>query len=71
MGEAEFDMNVTANLAGTLLKLLGRGPDRWDKAWPTVSAEDRPGGGPDALDFRSRSAAPFFSGGFFLFFLFF
>ena len=27
MGEAEFDMNVTANLAGTLLKLLGRGPD--------------------------------------------
>jgi LEA14-like dessication related protein len=27
MGEAEFDMNVTANLAGTLLKLLGRGQD--------------------------------------------
>jgi LEA14-like dessication related protein len=24
-GEAEFDMNVTTNLAGTLLKLLGRG----------------------------------------------
>jgi LEA14-like dessication related protein len=27
MGEAEFDMNVTTNLAGTVLKLLGRGPD--------------------------------------------
>jgi len=26
-GEAEFDMNVTTNLAGTLLKLLARGPD--------------------------------------------
>ena len=25
MGEAEFDMNVTTNLAGTLIKLLGRG----------------------------------------------
>jgi LEA14-like dessication related protein len=24
-GEAEFDMNVTANMAGTLFKLLGRG----------------------------------------------
>jgi LEA14-like dessication related protein len=24
-GEAEFDMNVTTNLAGTLLKLIGRG----------------------------------------------
>jgi LEA14-like dessication related protein len=27
MGEAEFDMNVTTHLAGTLLKLLGRGSD--------------------------------------------
>jgi LEA14-like dessication related protein len=27
MGESEFDTNVTTNLAGTLLKLLGRGPD--------------------------------------------
>jgi LEA14-like dessication related protein len=27
MGEAEFDMKVTTNLAGTLIKLLGRGSD--------------------------------------------
>ena len=27
MGEAEFDMNVTTHLAGTLLKLLGRGSE--------------------------------------------
>jgi LEA14-like dessication related protein len=27
MGAAEFDMNVTTNLAGTLLRLLARGPD--------------------------------------------
>ena len=27
MGEAEFDMNVTTNLAGTLIGLLGRGSD--------------------------------------------
>jgi LEA14-like dessication related protein len=27
MGEVEFDMNVTTNLAGTLLMLLGRGSD--------------------------------------------
>lgn len=27
LGEAEFDMNVTANMAGTVLKLLTRGPD--------------------------------------------
>jgi LEA14-like dessication related protein len=27
LGEAEFDMNVTTNLAGALLKLLARGPD--------------------------------------------
>lgn len=26
-GTAEFDMNVTTNLAGTLMKLLARGPD--------------------------------------------
>ena len=26
-GEAEFDMNVTTNLAGTVLKLLSHGPD--------------------------------------------
>jgi LEA14-like dessication related protein len=27
LGEAEFDMNVRTNLAGTLLALLARGPD--------------------------------------------
>jgi LEA14-like dessication related protein len=27
-GESEFDMNVTTNLAGTLLKLFARGPER-------------------------------------------
>jgi LEA14-like dessication related protein len=27
LGEAEFDMNVTANMAGTLIRLLARGPD--------------------------------------------
>ena len=27
LGEAEFDVNVTTNLAGTLMKLLARGPD--------------------------------------------
>jgi LEA14-like dessication related protein len=27
LGEAEFDMNVTTNVAGTLLKVLARGPD--------------------------------------------
>ena len=27
LGEAEFDMNVTANMASTLIKLLGRGGD--------------------------------------------
>jgi LEA14-like dessication related protein len=27
LGEAEFDMNVTANMAGTLIRLLSRGPD--------------------------------------------
>ena len=27
MGEAEFDMDVTTNLAGALLKLLGRGSE--------------------------------------------
>jgi LEA14-like dessication related protein len=37
MGEAEFDMNVTANLAGTLLRLASRA----DK-----------GGMPDTLDYR-------------------
>ena len=37
MGEAEFDMNVTANLAGTLLRLASRS----DK-----------GGMPDTLDYR-------------------
>ncbi|MGH8275413.1 MAG: LEA type 2 family protein [Steroidobacteraceae bacterium] len=26
-GEAQFDMSVTTNAAGTLMKLLGRGPD--------------------------------------------
>jgi LEA14-like dessication related protein len=27
LGEAEFDMNVTANMAGTLIRLLARGPE--------------------------------------------
>jgi LEA14-like dessication related protein len=27
LGEAEFDMNVTANMAGALVKLLGRGDE--------------------------------------------
>jgi LEA14-like dessication related protein len=27
LGEAEFDMNVTSNMAGALLKLLAHGPD--------------------------------------------
>ena len=27
LGEAEFDMNVTTNLAGALMKLLARGPN--------------------------------------------
>ncbi len=27
LGEAEFDMNVTTNVAGTLIRLLARGPD--------------------------------------------
>jgi len=26
LGEAEFDMNVTTNMAGTLMRLLARGP---------------------------------------------
>lgn len=27
LGETEFDMSLTTNMAGTLVKLLGRGPD--------------------------------------------
>jgi LEA14-like dessication related protein len=27
LGETEFDMNVTTNMAGTLMRLLARGPD--------------------------------------------
>jgi LEA14-like dessication related protein len=27
LGEAEFDMNMTANMAGTIIKLLGKGSD--------------------------------------------
>ena len=27
LGEAEFDMNMTTNVAGTLVRLLARGPD--------------------------------------------
>ena len=34
MGEAEFDMNVTTNLAGTLLRLLSRGPDALGQSVP-------------------------------------
>ena len=33
-GEADFDMNVTTNLAGTLLNLLGRGPDALGQSVP-------------------------------------
>ena len=28
LGEAEFDMNMTANMAGALIRLLGRGGDQ-------------------------------------------
>lgn len=38
MGEAEFDMIVTANMAGTLLRLANRA--------------ERDGGTPDAIDYR-------------------
>lgn len=31
LGEAEFDMNVTANMAGALVKLLGRGSSVGDE----------------------------------------
>ena len=31
LGEAEFDMNVTASMAGTLIKLLGRGNSLGDQ----------------------------------------
>jgi len=34
LGEAEFDMNVTTNLAGTLLKLLSHGPDALGQSVP-------------------------------------
>jgi LEA14-like dessication related protein len=30
LGEAEFDMNTTANMTGTLITLLGRGTDSLD-----------------------------------------
>jgi LEA14-like dessication related protein len=31
LGEAEFDMNMTANMAGAIIKLLGRGNDAGDE----------------------------------------
>jgi LEA14-like dessication related protein len=31
LGEAEFDMNMTANMAGAIIKLLGRGNDVGDE----------------------------------------
>jgi LEA14-like dessication related protein len=31
LGEAEFDMNMTANMAGAIIKLLGRGNDPGDE----------------------------------------
>jgi LEA14-like dessication related protein len=31
LGEAEFDMNMTANMAGALIKLLGRGNEIGDQ----------------------------------------
>lgn len=34
MGEADFDMNVTTNLAGALLQLLSRGPDTLGQSVP-------------------------------------
>ena len=47
MGEAEFDMNVTANLAGTLLRLASRA----DK-----------GGMPETLDYRIAGKVSLASG---------
>jgi LEA14-like dessication related protein len=34
LGEAEFDMNVTTNMAGTLVRLLARGPDALGQSVP-------------------------------------
>jgi LEA14-like dessication related protein len=34
LGEAEFDMSMTTNVAGTLIKLLGRGPDALGQSVP-------------------------------------
>jgi LEA14-like dessication related protein len=34
LGEAEFDMNVTTNMAAALLKLLARGPDALGQSVP-------------------------------------
>jgi LEA14-like dessication related protein len=34
LGEAEFDMNVTTNMAGTLVRLLARGPDALGSSVP-------------------------------------
>jgi LEA14-like dessication related protein len=31
LGEAEFDMNMTANMAGAIIKLLGKGSDVGDE----------------------------------------
>jgi hypothetical protein len=31
LGEAEFDMNMTANMAGAIMKLLGKGSDSMDE----------------------------------------
>ena len=31
LGEAEFDMNMTANMAGAIIKLLGKGNDVGDE----------------------------------------
>ena len=31
LGEAEFDMNMTANMAGAIIKLLGKGSDSMDE----------------------------------------
>ena len=34
LGEAEFDMNVRTNMAGTLVRLLARGPDALGQSVP-------------------------------------
>lgn len=39
LGEAEFDMNMTANMASAIIKLLGRGSDVGDEVEYRVSGK--------------------------------